>query len=309
MFRSIRGTFAVSLLALGVGAFVGSRSVTPTGERPRSPDGVFFFVRRVATGAMEDRILSVAAAVAFYAILSLVPALTVLVSLYGLLTSPAEIPAQLAALDWPVPTDVRTIVTEQATRLSVTSTGTLSTTLIVSIAVAAWSANAAVKAAFDGLDQMWGLKETRSFARLNAVSLGFTLTGVVAIVAMLAAFALAPAVAALFPGSLGAAVASLLRWPILFGSGFIAIVLLYRFGPDRVPPALSLQIPGAIFATVAWTAASAGFSWYASSLGSYSATYGSLAGVVVVLTWAWLSAIIILAGGEITAELEGRTTD
>lgn len=304
MFRSLRNTAALSAVALGFGAALaaGLKRAERRRDAPRYP--ALALLRRAAESAIADRLLSFAAAIAFFALLSLVPALSVLISLYGLLTVPADIPSQLAALDWPVPADLRRIVVEQATRLAATSSDTLSTTLIVSVAVATWSANSAVKAAFDGLDQMWGLAESRSFVRLNLVSLGFTITGVVAIAAMLLAFALAPAFADLFPGSAGTVLVGILRWPILLGAGFAAILLLYRHGPDRAPPALRHQLPGAAFATLGWTAASAGFSWYAATLGSYSATYGSLAGVVVVLTWAWISAILVLAGGEITAEIE-----
>lgn len=303
MFRTLRDTVVLSAVALGVGALLGARAAPV--ERRRSPVfAVLPILRRAAESAIADRLLSFAAAIAFFALLSLVPALSVLISLYGLLTAPSDIPGQLAALDWPVPLDLRRIVVEQATRLAATSSDTLSTTLIVSVAIATWSANSAVKAAFDGLDQMWGLAETRSFVQINLASLGFTVTGVVAIAAMLFAFALAPAFASLFPGATGTVLVGILRWPILFGAGFVAIVLLYRHGPNRPPPALRHQLPGAAFATLGWTAASAAFSWYVATLGSYSATHGSLAGVVVVLTWAWISAILVLAGGEITAEIE-----
>lgn len=304
MLRSFRRTLALSAVALGIGALLGTRVCAANATRPGAGSPVIGLLRRAAERAIEDRLFSVAAAVAFFALLSLVPALSVLISLYGLLTEPAEVPSRLAALAWPVPADLRQIVVEQATRLAATSSDRLSTTLIVSMAVAAWTANSAVKAVFDGLDQMWGRAETRSFVRLNLVSLGFTVTGVVAIAAMLLAFAAVPAIADRFPGASGALAIGILRWPLLFGAGFGAIVLLYRHGPDRRPPALRHQLPGAAFATLGWTAASAAFSWYAATLGSYSATYGSLAGVVVVLTWAWISAILILAGGEITAEIE-----
>lgn len=304
MLRTLRHMVVLSAVALGLGAVLGTR--VGGAERERRPVGssMSTILRRAAASALEDRLLSVAAAIAFFTLLSLVPALSVLISLYGLFTVPADIPTQLAALDWPVPDDLRRIVVEQATRLAATSSGTLSTTLIVSVVIATWSAASAVKAAFEGLDQMWGLAETRSFVRLTLVALGFTVTGVVAVAAMLLAFALAPAVAGLFPGASGTILVGILRWPILFGSGFVAIVLLYRHGPDRPPPALRHQLPGAAFATLGWTAASAAFSWYAATLAGYSATYGSLAGVVVVLTWVWISAILVLAGAEITAEIE-----
>lgn len=256
-------------------------------------------------GALADGAPSVAAAIAFYAMSSLVPALSVLISVYGLMTVPSEIPAQIEASSLPIPAELRDLVVDQARRIATTSTTTLSLTLVTSVAIASWSANAAVKAMFEGLNRMWNLRETRSFVRFNAITLGFTAVAVLTVVAMLAAFAMLPALASLtgdrLPWLLGH-----LRWPVALGLGLAVILLLYRHGPDREPPPAVLQVPGAIFATSAWVCTSAAFSWYAATLGTYSATYGSLAGVIVVLTWSWLSSVIVLSGGAITAVLERR---
>lgn len=293
-------TAAAAAMIAGVGVGLWSRSRAPTRSRGSSP---LDLGKAVLVGASDRGVLSVAAAIAFYALSSLVPALSVLISLWGLLTVPAEIPAQLAALDVPIPEELRALIVDQARRIAATSTATLSVTLATSLVVALWSANAAVKAMFEGLDRMWDLRETRSFLRFNATTLAFTLVAVTTVAAMLAGFAMLPALQARlggrFPTMLDA-----LRWPVTFGLGFAATLLLYRRGPDRTPPAPRHQVPGALFATVAWVAASAAFSWYVARLGTYSATYGSLAGVVVALTWSWISSVIVLVGGAITASLE-----
>lgn len=300
-------TVSTITAALLVGAALGAR-IAPSGrsaERVSSVGAAFGFGRRVLRRALDDGLLSVAAAIAFYALSSLVPALSVLISVYGLVTTPAEIPAQLAALRLPIPAEVRGLVLDQAGRIASTSTATLSVTLATSVGVALWSAAAAVKAMVEGLDRMWEVRETRSFGRLTLVTSSFTVVAVLTIAATLAALALLPG--ALAPiGDRAGAVVSALGWPALFGLGWTAVFLLYRRGPNRRPPAGVLQMPGALFATLAWVATSAGFSWYAATLGRYSATYGSLAGVVVVLTWNWLSSIIVLLGGAVTAELERR---
>lgn len=305
----IRRTIIAAGLALVVGAAVGIRRPNASSVATR-PSGRFAtsseILRASVVEAVDDGILTVAAAISYYALLSLVPALSVLISVYGLLTTPTDIPGQLAALDLPVPVDLRAMVAEQAARLAAASTGTLSLAFLVSLGLAVWSADAAVKAMFDGLDRMWDLTDTRSFLRLAAVTSTFTMVSVLTIVAMLAAFALLPAFVAHFGDGEAPRLLALLRWPVMLVLVFATLVALYRFGPDRAPPKLALQMPGAAFATAAWIGISAGFSWYVAALGSYSATYGSLAGVVVVLTWSWLSSVVVLLGGEITVQLERR---
>lgn len=303
-------TIVATGLALVAGAALGSwSSDRPARTATARPLSVVAIGRDAVVGALDDGVLSVSAAMAFYALLSLVPALSVLISVYGLVATPSQIPAQLAALDLPIPADLRSLIAEQAERLAATSTGTLSGALVASIAVAVWSANAAVKATFEGLDRMWDLEETRSFLSLNAVTLGFTIVAVLTIVAMLFGFALVPVAKAVDGREAVVVGVALLRWPVMLGIGFVAVAMLYRLGPDRAPPRFALQVPGAVFATIVWIGVSAGFSWYASTLGSYSATYGSLAGVVVILTWAWLSSIILLIGGEVCAVLERKISD
>lgn len=300
-------TMLTTTSALLAGAAFGLWTSTNTRRAPesRSPTSIVEIARRSLRDALDDGVLSVAAAIAFYALLSLVPALSVMISVYGLLTVPSAIPGQIEALNLPIPLELRDLILDQVRRIASTSTTTLSLTLVTSVAIASWSANAAVKAMFEGLDRMWDLRETRSFLVFNATSLGFTVVAVMTVVAMLAAFAMLPALQALagdrLPSLLGH-----LRWPVLLCLGLVVIFLLYRHGPDRAPPRAALQLPGAIFATVVWVGTSAAFSWYAATLGTYSATYGSLAGVVVVLTWSWLSSLIVLSGGAITAVLEKR---
>ncbi len=300
-------------LWLGAAGFAAGIAATPSRPRgePTAPgassSSVVAIAKAAAASAVEDRILSVAAAVAFYALLALVPALSVLVSIYGLFTPPGEIPAQLDAIGWLLPSDVRRLVGEQAVRLAATSNGTLSLTLFVSLAFAGWSANAAVKGAFEALDVMYGVRETRSFVRLNLVSLGFTFAAVAMTIVTLVALAVVPGLLALLPVSAATGTTlSVVRWPILLVTAFLAVAMLYRNGPNRPAPPFRRLVPGAATATLLWAAASGLFSWYAASLGSYPATYGSLAGIVVVLTWLWISAVIVLAGAELTAEVEAR---
>src|SRR5688572_12463308 len=101
--------------------------------------------------------------------------------------------------------------------------------------------------------------------------------------------------------------ASWLRWPILGIAFVIALAVLYRFAPSRDEPRWRWVSWGAVVATVLWLVGSALFSWYVSNFGSYNETYGSIGAVAVLMMWLWLSALIVLLGAELNAELEHQT--
>jgi membrane protein len=193
-------------------------------------------------------------------------------------------------------------------RLSTQSGFNLSLTFWISLGVAVWSANAAVKALFDALNIIYREAEKRSFLKLNAISLFTTVSGVGLLTAALIAIASLPVVTALFPfHSELERLIRLVRWPSFFVMATLSIAVLYWIGPSRERVRFIWVMPGAIAAALFWGAASYLFSWYVSTLGNYTAAYGSLATVVVFMTWLWLSATIVLAGAELNAELEHQT--
>jgi membrane protein len=254
---------------------------------------------------LENRIPSLAGAVAFFTLLSLVPALSLFVTIYRYFTDPATIATQLYGLTLVLPEAGRELIREQAVRLASQGAASLSTTFIISFLVAAWSANAAVKAVFDALNIIYRQREKRSFVKLNLVSLMTTISGVVILALALTAIAIVPVITALFPFAHELErLARLVRWPTFFVVATMAVAWLYWIGPCRRPPRFAWVLPGAVVSALLWAAASWGFSWYVSTLGNYTATYGSLATVVVFMTWLWLSATIVLAGAELNAELE-----
>lgn len=264
-------------------------------------------IARTVSSAIEDRIMTVAASVAFYALLSLVPGLSVLITIYGLFVTPSSIPGQIAVLTNFFPDAAKSLIQEQAIRLTSQPAGSLSVTLLISLAIAGWSANAAIKALFEALNIMWGRVDTRSFVRLNLETLLFTFVGILLLMLVLVAMADIPGYLSFLPidANLQATIA-LIRWPIVYITGLAAIVMIYRRGPCRKAPHVIWSLPGAIFASLIWGGASLLFSWYVSTLARYSATYGSLAAVVVTMTWLWLSAIILLAGAELNAQIESQ---
>lgn len=264
---------------------------------------------RFARNVGDNRLSSLAGAVAFFTLLSLVPALSLVVTIYRYLTDPATIAGQLDTVTAVFPQAARELIHEQSMRLASQPVSPLSWTFIVSLLVAAWSANAAIKAVFDALNIIYRETEKRSFLWLNLVSLTTTVSGVVLLVAALTAIASVPVVTALFPFAVDLErLLRLVRWPAFLVVATLSIACLYWIGPSRERARFVWVIPGAVCAAVLWAAASWVFSWYVGTLGHYTATYGSLATVVVFMTWLWLSATIVLAGAELNAELEHQTS-
>ncbi|MFN3672350.1 MAG: YihY/virulence factor BrkB family protein [Bosea sp. (in: a-proteobacteria)] len=263
---------------------------------------------RFTDNVIENRLMSLAGAVAFFTLLSMVPALSLFVTVYRYFTDPSTIAAQLDGLTTVFPQAARDLIHEQAMRLALQTGSALSWTFILSFLVAAWSANAAVKAIFDALNIIYRESEKRSFIRLNLVSLLTTISGVVLLMIALIVIASVPVITALFPFQFDLErFVRLVRWPAFFLVAVMSIATLYWIGPSRHPARFSWVLPGAVAAALLWGAASWAFSLYVSTLGNYTATYGSLATVVVFMTWLWLSAMIVLAGAEFNAELEHQT--
>lgn len=265
-------------------------------------------LKRFFGNLADNRISSLAGGVAFFTLLSLVPALSLLVTVYRYFTDPVTIAEQLDGVMTMFPQAARDLIHEQAMRLAVQPMRTISITFLISLCVAAWSANAAVKGLFDALNIIYREREKRSFLRLNVISLLTTLSGVVLLTAVLTIIASVPVVAALFPFANDLEnLLRLVRWPVFLVLATFAIACLYWVGPSRELARFVWLLPGAVASALLWAAASFLFSWYVGTLGNYGATYGSLATVVVFMTWLWISAIIVLAGAEFNAELEHQT--
>jgi membrane protein len=171
--------------------------------------------------------------------------------------------------------------------------------------MAIWSANAGMKAIFDALNVVYEERETRSFLRLNLTSLAFTVAALAAILLMIGAvIALPLALQRLGLGERGEWILSLGRWPALLLFLLTALAVLYRFGPSRTNARWQWISPGAVAATLLWLAGSALLSWYLSNFANYSATYGSLGAAIGLMTWMWMSAIIVLCGAELNSEID-----
>jgi membrane protein len=247
--------------------------------------------------------------VVFYGLLAIFPAVTALVSSYGLFADPSTISANLQNLAVMLPDGTFDIVQDQIARVLSKGTGTLGVTFIFGLLMAVWSANAGMKAIFDALNVVYEERETRSFIRLNLTSLAFTVAGLASILLMVGAVIAVPlALQRLGLGERGEWIVSLGRWPALLLFLLTALAVLYRFGPSRTNARWQWISPGAVAATLLWLAGSALLSWYLSNFGNYTATYGSLGAAIGLMTWMWMSAIIVLCGAELNSEIDVAST-
>ncbi len=265
-------------------------------------------IGRIYRGIGEDRILAIAAGVTFYILLAIFPGVAGLVSVYSFFADPATIAGHINSVAGILPEGGLEIVREQLESLTSQPAPRLGLAMLVSLAIALWSANGGIKAIFDALNVVYGEKEKRGFLGLNATSLVFTLGAMMFVLIAIAAITLLPlAVNYLGLSRATELILQFARWPLLLLIVSFAIALLYRFGPSRDKAQWRWITPGSVFAAVGWLAASLLFSWYAQNFGSYNKTYGSLGAAIGFMTWLWISTIVILVGAKLNAEMEHQT--
>jgi len=246
--------------------------------------------------------------VAFFALLALVPTLVALVSIYGLVAEPADIERNVGDVLAAAPSEVRDLVTTQLSSIVDSSVSGLRLGLIAGLAVALWSASSGVKHLIGAITLAYDEEESRGFVRLRGLALVMTLGGIGLLAAAVAGLVVAPAALA-DDGAEGAGRTVLLvvRWPLFAATALVALALVYRFGPDRDAARWRWVSAGSLVATLVWVAASIGFSVYTSHFADYNETYGSLGAVVVVMLWLYFTAMMVILGAELNAELERQT--
>lgn len=252
--------------------------------------------------------LAIAAGIAFYALLSIFPAIAALVALYSLFADPGTIAASLNSLSNILPGGALSVIGDQLTRVAAQANATLSFAFLAGLAVSIWSANAGTKALFEALNIVYQETEKRGFFRLNAISLTLTLMGgVLALLAMGAIVSLPAMLTARASASNTGWIVSIAKWPLLFVLVSLAISVIYRYGPSRDHAQWRWLSWGSVFAAAGWLVLSLAFSWYASNFGRFNQTYGSLGAAAGFMTWIWLSSAVLLIGTELNAEMEHQT--
>jgi membrane protein len=269
---------------------------------------------RAAVGGFRDRELTDnAAALTYYSVLSLFPFLIVLVSLLGMLGSDESIDRLLRIVDDLGAASSVDTVEPAIEGIVRTSGGTAGVGLVLGILVGLWTASGYVGAFIRTSNWIHGVNEDRPFWKLRPLQLLITLTLVSLIAIVLIVVVLSGPLAQAIGDELGVGetaqeVYSVVRWPLLAAVVVGLITLLYRFSPDIGRRRLRWILPGSVLATVLWLLGSAAFNLYVSNFGSYSSTYGSLAGVIVFLIWLWITNIAVVFGAQLSYELERMAT-
>ena len=263
---------------------------------------------RVKDESKRDNVPLLGAGVAFYALLALVPALVAIVSIYGLVASPADVQRQITSSLSAAPAEVQNLLQEQLTSIVETSKGGLGVGAVVGILLALWSASSGMKHLISAINAAYDEEETRGFVKLRGTAVVLTVGAVVGLVVAIGVIAILPPVLrAAQVGSVGQLAVSILRWPILGGLMLVGVSALYRYAPDRDNPQWSWVGLGSGFAVLGFLVASGLFSVYTSNFASFGETYGSLGSIIVVMLWLMISATVIILGAEINAEAEHQT--
>ena len=283
----------------------GREAETPAEIPPRGWRDILV---RVFWAISANRILSTAGSVAFFTLLAAFPGIAAVVSLYGLFTDPTTIGSHLTLLSGLLPADVITLVGEQVKSVARKSNNTLGGAFVVSLGLALYSANSGVVALFDALNVVYDEKERRSPVRLYSTTFLFTLAGVVFTIVSLTGVVALPLMFQ-FVGMPTATetLLSIARWPVLLVTIALSLAVVYRYGPSRNDARWRWVTWGSAVAALLWLVASMLFSWYVATFDSYNRIYGSLGAAVGFMVWLWISATIVLVGGELNAEMEHQT--
>jgi membrane protein len=287
---------------------------------PESPRGLGFkgwtaVLRRTVTEFQDDQLTDRAAALTYYAVLSIFPALIALVSIVGLVGDPRTTTDSLTEIVETLGPSSAAETFQGPIEQLTSNRGTAGILLIVGIATAIWTASGYIGAFARASNAIYEVEEGRPFWKLRPLQLAITLAMVLLLALVLVALVVTGPVASAVGDAIGlgdAAVTAwdIAKWPVLLVVVLVMFAVLYYLSPNVKLPGMRWITPGSIVALVLWIVASALFAFYVANFGSYDKTYGTLGGVVTFLVWLWIGNIAVLLGVELNAELErGREID
>ncbi|MBS1302698.1 YihY/virulence factor BrkB family protein [Loktanella sp. SALINAS62] len=249
-----------------------------------------------------------AAGIAFFGMLSLFPAIAMLAALAGMVFEPDLVVDQIDAFEGVVPPEPLTVVRDQAVALAGQATGQATATALFSLALSLFWASRGIDNLVSGINLAHAEAETRSIVVRNFISLW--LTGILAIMALgtiFVALIIPPWIETSTLSGWNDTIATVGRWPLLAMLSMLSLGMIYRHAPARRPPRWSWVTPGAVIGTALWLGGSWLFFAFVRNIASYQPTYGTLAGVVILLLYIWLTAFVVLLGALLNAEMEHQT--
>jgi membrane protein len=271
-------------------------------------DWVAIFVR-AGKKSMDDHVTNLAAAIAYYSFLAIPATLLILVGVFSLTAGEGAITTIIDKLQTVAPKEALTLIEDSLRRITQTTSSSGIAMLVVGAVLALWTLTGAMDTLMWALNSAYDRKETRGFVKRR-------LTALLMIVLMLVAFALAFGLLVLGPqlsGWVGSAVGMeavvkilwwTAQWPILILGLLVAFGTILYLGPNVDHPRWKFASIGPVISVFVWLVASGAFAFYVSQFGSYNKAWGSLAAVIILLTWLWLSSLALLFGAEVNAEAE-----
>jgi membrane protein len=284
----------------------------PQAERgePKLGDqsGYFAILRRALKKFNRDHMTNIAAALAYYAFLAIPSALLIAVGLFGLLAGPDAVSTVIAKLHGIAPAQATSLL-EDSLKTLTQHKGTSITVLSIGGVLAFWSLTGAMQNLMWAFNIAYDREEGRGFIKRRLTALWMVVFALIGFALAFGVLVLGPQLSTWVGNALGAKsvvkiVWYVAEWPLLVAGLLVAFAGLVHYGPNVKHPRWRFLTFGSVLAIVIWLAASGAFAFYVSKFGSYNKTWGSLAAVVVMLTWLWLSAVALLFGAEVNAEAE-----
>jgi membrane protein len=269
----------------------------------------FGVLKRTVREFQEDNLTDWAAALTYYAVLSIFPALIALVSIVGLVMDPADLTRELTDIVSSLgPSSAVDTFKEPIDNIA-SGTGQAGVFLVIGLAGALWTASGWVGGFIRASNDIYETTEGRPFWKLRPLQMIVTIVMVLLLALLLIALVISGPIAQDVGGAIGlsdAAVTAwnIAKWPVMLLVVITMFAIVYYFAPNAKLPRFRWISPGSIVAVVIWIVASAGFALYVANFGSYNKTYGALGGVITFLVWLWLSNLAVLFGQELNAEVE-----
>lgn len=256
-----------------------------------------------------DHVQIVSAGVGFYFFMALFPTIVAAISIYGLVSDPVQIESHISSLSGFMPAEATDMIDSFLKPIVSKPDQHLGWGLLFSILISIWSANQGTSALFEGVNIAYNEEDNRSYIKRTALTLLFTVAGLVVGLLSLLVIIFFPAFIEHIPiGSTLQTIIGWTRWLLLAVIIIVALGVIYKKAPDRDNPEIKWVSWGSVIAATLWILGSLLFSWYVKNFGSYDDMYGSFAAVVVMLLWLFLTAFIILLGAEINSEMEHQTS-
>jgi membrane protein len=269
----------------------------------------FGALKRTVTAFKDDNVTDWAAALTYYAVLSIFPAMIALLSILGIVVDRETIIRVVTDTVTQLGPESAVDTFREPIESIASNQGTAGVMLIVGLAAALWTASGYVGAFMRASNSIYGREEGRPFWKLRPMQILLTLV----LVLMAALVVLALIISGPVAEAIGSAVGlgdtavtawGIAKWPVLLVVVMFMLAILYWSSPNAKPAGFRWISPGSVLAVVLWIVASAGFAFYVANFGSYDKTYGTLGGVIVFLVWMWITNIAVLLGAEINAETE-----